>query len=89
MPADLDVALPKLAPIILKAMNDQRYPEFVVSNLYIQKNERRQHIVAYLCEKETILILTFTPDSFFRLLFVLVLIFWQVVFLIVRTNLRS
>lgn len=43
MPADLDVALPKLAPIILKAMNDQRYPEFVVSNLYIQKNERRQN----------------------------------------------
>mmetsp|Transcript_2966 Transcript_2966/g.3344 ORF Transcript_2966/g.3344 Transcript_2966/m.3344 type:complete len:1294 (+) Transcript_2966:140-4021(+) len=28
-PVDLDVALPKLAPILIKALNDQRYPEFV------------------------------------------------------------
>ena len=30
-PEDLDVAFPKLAPILIKAMTDERYPEFVVS----------------------------------------------------------
>ncbi len=30
-PEDIDVAFPKLAPILMKAMTDERYPEFVVS----------------------------------------------------------
>ena len=30
-PADLDVAFPNLAPVLIKAMSDERYPEFVVS----------------------------------------------------------
>jgi hypothetical protein len=30
-PADLNTSLQKLSPILVKAMNDQRYPEFVVS----------------------------------------------------------
>ena len=30
-PKDLDAAFPKLVPILLKAMSDERYPEFVVS----------------------------------------------------------
>jgi len=28
-PSDLETGLPKIAPILIKAMNDQRYPEFV------------------------------------------------------------
>jgi hypothetical protein len=31
-PVDLDVAFPKLVPILVKAMSDERYPEFVVSS---------------------------------------------------------
>lgn len=31
-PEDIDAAFPKLAPILMKAMTDERYPEFVVSN---------------------------------------------------------
>ena len=30
-PVDIDVALPNLAPILIKAMSDEKYPEFVVS----------------------------------------------------------
>lgn len=30
-PKDLDIAFPKIAPILIKAMSDERYPEFVVS----------------------------------------------------------
>lgn len=32
-PADLDVAFPSLAPILVKAMSDQRYPELIVSKM--------------------------------------------------------
>ncbi|VEU40436.1 unnamed protein product [Pseudo-nitzschia multistriata] len=31
-PVDIGSSFPKLAPILIKAMNDDRYPEFVVSN---------------------------------------------------------
>ena len=30
-PTDLDSCLPKLAPLLVRAMNDTRYPELVVS----------------------------------------------------------
>jgi len=30
-PVDLDIALPKIAPILIKAVSDERYPEFVTA----------------------------------------------------------
>jgi ribosomal RNA-processing protein 12 len=43
-PDDLESALPKLAPLLVRAMNDQRYPELVVGRFKNdEKNTRNYH----------------------------------------------
>jgi hypothetical protein len=45
-PADLATSFAKLAPILMKAMNDQRYPEFVVSQ--IGRCSSSVHVIVFI-----------------------------------------